>query len=304
MSEHLDSAPMGGFRAKDADRERYVEVIEAAYVDGQLGDQDRDLRVSRALTAETLDELDALTRDLQNQPPAVVVPPTPAPRVAAPALPPLPRALPARPVTPSESVPLKVIWVAVVAVFAAVVLGMISSAQDDMDPFGPGVDQTTITWDEIDDVDPAPEPGFRMRAADVRAVLSAFEGHFGTREAYEIDFFPRRVVVEVPVGARGQRFERWAWDGTWTRTAGPARVDGPPQLVDLGTLAAGPLVDNIATARGALRVEQGRFDRAVLSRSGDEPAVVTIIVTNRFNESGSLTTTPAGEILGRQPFVR
>ena len=71
---------MGGFRAKDADRERYVEVIETAYVDGQLGDQDRELRISRALTAETLDELDGLTRDLQNQPAPVVVR-RPAPRV-------------------------------------------------------------------------------------------------------------------------------------------------------------------------------------------------------------------------------
>ena len=59
---------MGGFRAKDADRDRYVDIIEAAYVDGQLGEQDRELRVSRALTAETLDELDSLTRDLQRPP--------------------------------------------------------------------------------------------------------------------------------------------------------------------------------------------------------------------------------------------
>ena len=70
---------MGGFRASDADRERYVDVIETAYVDGQLGDQDRELRVSRALTAETLDELDLLTRDLQNQPAPVVARRTPPP---------------------------------------------------------------------------------------------------------------------------------------------------------------------------------------------------------------------------------
>ena len=42
---------MGDFRAKDADRDRFVELIEAAYVDGQLGDADRDLRVGRALSA-------------------------------------------------------------------------------------------------------------------------------------------------------------------------------------------------------------------------------------------------------------
>jgi hypothetical protein len=63
-------------------------------------------------------------------------------------------------------------------------------------------------------------------------------------------------------------------------------------------------VDNVRIARGALRVERGRFGRAVLGRSGDDPAVVTIRVTNAFNETGSLTTTPVGEILSRRPFTR
>ena len=279
-------------------------MIESAYVDGQLGEQDRELRVSRALTAETLDELDALTRDLQNRPAAVVVPPTPVSRVVEPARPVVaPRVEPARPVTPTGPGAVKVIWFAVVAVFAAVVLGMVSSAQDDMDGFGSDTDYSSIPWDEIDDAGPlAPEQGFRVRTADVRAMVSGFQDQFGSLAAYEVDFFPRRVVVEVPVGARGQRFERWTWDGAWTRTTASAPVGGTRPLVDLGTLGARPLVDNIETARDALRVEQGRFDRAVLSRTDDDPAVVTITISNRFNESGSLTTTPAGEILGRQPY--
>ena len=56
---------MREFRARDADRDRFVELIEAAYVDGQIGAADRELRVGRALSAETLDELETLTRDLQ-----------------------------------------------------------------------------------------------------------------------------------------------------------------------------------------------------------------------------------------------
>ena len=82
---------MREFRAKDADRDRFVELIEAAYVDGQLGPADRELRVGRALSAETLDELETLTRDLQ-LPPGTVVPATaPAP---APRRPPVARAAP------------------------------------------------------------------------------------------------------------------------------------------------------------------------------------------------------------------
>ena len=40
---------MREFRAKDADRDRFVELIEAAYVDGQINDADRELRVGRAI---------------------------------------------------------------------------------------------------------------------------------------------------------------------------------------------------------------------------------------------------------------
>ena len=65
---------MRGFRAKDADRDRCVELIEAAYVDGQINDADRELRVGRALSAETLDELATLTRDLSEYLPALVQP--------------------------------------------------------------------------------------------------------------------------------------------------------------------------------------------------------------------------------------
>ncbi|HEV2798457.1 MAG TPA: DUF1707 domain-containing protein, partial [Nocardioides sp.] len=68
---------MKGFRAKDADRDRFVELIEAAYVDGQLGSADRDLRGGRALSAETLDELETLTRDLQ-LPPGHAAPASPS----------------------------------------------------------------------------------------------------------------------------------------------------------------------------------------------------------------------------------
>ena len=74
--------------------------------------------------------------------------------------------------------------------------------------------------------------------------------------------------------------------------------------MDLADLDADRLVDNIRTARGALRVELGRLGRAVLSRCGDDPAVVTIRITNQFNETGSLTTAPSGEILGREPHAR
>src|SRR5687768_2659438 len=93
---------MRGFRAKDEDRDRFVELIEAAYVDGQIGAEDRELRVSRALSAATLDELEALTRDLQRPPGHDVVRPSPVAPAPSAARPPAPSA--ARPPGPAAAV--------------------------------------------------------------------------------------------------------------------------------------------------------------------------------------------------------
>lgn len=275
---------MGEIRARDADRDRYVDAIEAAYADGQLGDADRDLRVSRALTAETLDELHLITRDLQNRPAPVVVrdpEPVPAPPVRA--------RTDGAAGTVAGLVAALIVGVGFVSVLAA----------------GQSSDESTGI------AVPAPEPftasrvpTYAMKAAGVRDFVDAYRDRFGPNEPYEVTFFPRRAVAQVPLPGPGPRYEVWSWDGTWTRDATGATLGDPHARVDLGELDAGRLVDNVRLARTALRVERGRLGRAVLGRSGDDPAVVTIRITNTFNETGSLTTTPAGEILGRQPYAR
>ena len=289
---------MGGFRASDADRERYVDVIETAYVDGQLGDQDRELRVSRALTAETLDELDLLTRDLQNQPVPVVVRRTPAPQVVQPA--PVAAPEPVQwPVPPRTGLfPPKAIWFVVASVFGLSLVALMSAPQEPESVFGE-TEVSTIDWE---DRYVAPDPGFRMKVGDIREMVAAYEAELGTRQAHEVVLRPKQVVVLVPADADRQGLERWSWNGSWTRV-GSTQVDGSRPLVDLGTIDAGRLVDNIRTATGALRVEDGRFSRAVLSRQGED-AVLEIFVGNTFNEVGSLITTPGGDIVRRQPFER
>ncbi|MGF9754445.1 DUF1707 domain-containing protein [Microvirga sp. 0TCS3.31] len=275
---------MGDFRARDADRDRYVDVIEAAYVDGQLGDQDRELRVSRALVAETLDELEGLTRDLQNRPvPASPPPPTPV----APA--------PARPGVPGSVTAGKLLGVVAAALVGFGVVALLAAGQSAQQPSEYSVPTPRVMTGS---------PDFTMKPASVREFVGSYEARFGSLEPYEVTFFPRRVVAHVPLPGPSPRFEVWSWDGTWTQDADRAALDEPHARVDLGELDAGRLVDNIRTAKGALGVEQGRLGRAVLSRSGDDPAVVTIRITNQFNEVGSLTTAPSGEILGREPHAR
>jgi hypothetical protein len=278
---------MGGFRAKDADRDRYVDIIEAAYVDGQLGEQDRELRVSRALTAETLDELDALTRDLQNRPAPA---PAPAPAAQVPA--------PRSGAGPGPGVGKAVGVVAGIAFLGALLTSMQADEQ-----WSGGMSEdyaAEVPWEQVEAA--RAEPRFSMTPRRVREVVGAYESEFGTPDAYEVVFFPRRVVVHVPVPGRRARFERWTWDGAWTRDADATAVTGGRGLVDLGAVDAGRLVDNVATARRALSVEDDRFTHALLTRPGEGPAELDIHIGNQFNESGHLSTTPEGEILRRHPY--
>ncbi len=66
-------------RAKDRDRDRAVYVIAAALRNGQISQQDHDLRVERVRSSMTVGELDGLVRDIATAPaplpPTAVVPP-------------------------------------------------------------------------------------------------------------------------------------------------------------------------------------------------------------------------------------
>jgi hypothetical protein len=278
---------MGGFRAKDADRERYVDIIEAAYVDGQLGEQDRELRVSRALTAQTLDELDALTRDLQDRPVPVA----------------------ARVDTPSAAAPraaklvvggaFAVITVAVLLIFGAVGLALFSvTGESDESPAVVISGEAVPVPAEVDVVEE--QPSFAMTAPEVRRFVRAYEREFGTLDVYDVGFYPTRVGVQVPVRGSRPRFERWTWDGEWTQDTEAAAVRGPGEVIDLGALDLRRLFANIATARKTLRVERGRLTH-VLVNDWSEVPTVNIYIGNRFDESGYLKTTLSGEVLRSFP---
>ena len=275
---------MGDYRARDADRDRYVDVIEAAYVDGQLGEAARELRVSRALVAETLDELDGLTRDLQNRPAPAV------PRATAPSAP--------RRAASGDSVAGKVIAIVGAIIVGVGVLAVFASVPSPEELSG---DSTTVPWEQIEAA--RAEPGFRMTERRLRQFVTAYAAEFGTLEAYEVVLLPRRAVVHVPLRGPRQRSEHWTWDGTWSLTTGPAPVQGQPGAVDLGDLDPGRLVDNLSTAKRAVGVERGTFDRAVLARPDGGPAQVTIDVTNTFKETGSLVTTLGGDIVRRERYT-
>lgn len=65
-------------RAADADRDRAVEYLKAAFTEGRLTKDEHDERVHRVLTARTYADLDVVIADLNV--PGPFAPPTPAQR--------------------------------------------------------------------------------------------------------------------------------------------------------------------------------------------------------------------------------
>lgn len=276
---------MREFRARDADRDRYVELVEAAYVDGQIGAADRELRVGRALSAETLDELETLTRDLQR--PAGFVPSAdrPAPagsRGAGPGLALLTAGF--------------VVFLVLGAVGALVLLA--AGEQDTATSEGVAVAPDPLASAPATEVRTAP---FTMTAPQVRTFLRAYERKFGTREAWEVGFYPDRVGVQVPAARARKRYERWTWDGAWRQDTEASAVIGPRELVDLGTVDVRRMFANIARAREALDVPQGRLTHVLVNDWGQGPSV-NIYIGNRFDETGYLTTAPDGDVVRSFPF--
>lgn len=233
---------MSGFGVKDADRERFVRLIEAAYVDGQLGEQDRELRVARAGTAETLDELEALTRDLRRpaEPALAARPSTPAGRHAAPPA--------ARP--PAHSARLAGVLVglgALVLVIGVGVAALLLFAAPDREGSSPTVDEAEGRPGVEQPVGSAAR--FTMTPGDVRRFLRSYEATFGTLDAYQAGLFPDRVAVQVRVRGSRARMERWTYDGAWRQDAQASAVTGPGGIVDLGAVDVRRLFVNIDAAR-------------------------------------------------------
>src|ERR1700733_15649201 len=67
-------------RASHADRERVIEELKAAFIQGRLDKDELDLRVGKVLASRTYADLNALTADLPVRP-AAPQPPAPAPEL-------------------------------------------------------------------------------------------------------------------------------------------------------------------------------------------------------------------------------
>ncbi|MGD9957934.1 DUF1707 SHOCT-like domain-containing protein [Nocardioides sp.] len=269
-------------RARDNDRDQAIELIEAAFVDGQITPEDRDIRVGNALTAISLGDLEVLTRDLQ-RPAGQGFPGAPVP---------LP---PQRSGRSGAGLVLVILAVGlgVVLLLGGAVVALVSGGGSTT-----GSGQSQVAVDEL----PAPAAEadtFQMTPAGVRRFVADYQARFGTADVLAATMYADgRILVEVPARGHPNRHEDWTYRGAFTQDGAATTNAFHERPIDLRTLNVRRLFANIERAERTLKVPDARFTHLGLSNiwSDDVPAV-NIHVGNEFNESGYLKTALGGRVI-------
>lgn len=303
-----------GKRARDADRDLTVGVLEEAYVDGQLDVEEHRRRVARALEAAYLADLRALLTDLQGEKPAALSEDDPpvAPRVAPPA-------------TEQRSASR---WVgAVVAVLlvvgggTAVVVSQSAgsgSAPSSVEAEAHAVQALAVqalAWDEVELSPAKPEgatvrlPGqkrWALREDRLAALVTAWSEQMGPYVT-TVTIRPDDVHLTRPVAATSPTTEEWVYGDE-----GPGRAylwvthdvtaaDTP--ILDLRDLDIARLVDNIERAETDLGLPDASLSWVSVKPTPVDgvPEVGIWVRDAATNDVAWLTTTLAGRVVDEHP---
>lgn len=251
-------------RAKDRDRDRATYVIDAALRNGQITQQDRDLRSERVRSAVTVGELASLTRDIAAAPAAV--PPT---AVVPPAAAPTPT--PPDPYGPGSSRPIagvpsdlygdgptdtatvasgkgltvKPAAGRKVAVGCALVVALFVIL-----PLAVGlvIFTSSDTGTQVATPEPIPAgPPFELTAAGFRDYVVAFEETFGRTEVVRTVFYDGYVVSWVPQDDGKVALVNYV-DGAFRQLGEPMDGAAEPPSVDLAELRPGRVMKLVREA--------------------------------------------------------
>ena len=312
-------------RAKDRDRDRAVYVIDAALRNGQISQQDRDLRLERSRAAATVGELEAIVRDIAPQPapvpPTAIVPPVAAPTAVvatgatgggSPDAPgsqrptaPVPadlygphRSAKARglggattktPAVAGRKLALGCGLIAALFVIVPIAIGVIIFTSSVTS--GPGLLEP----------DPVPAgPPFVLTAAGLRDYVATFEESFDDTQVVRSVFYDGYVVSWVPQDEGTVAI--WDYrDGAFDQLGDPMDDVTDTAPVDLADLRPAKVMRLVRVAEDTLGVAEPRttyiiFDRDLL----DDDPQVSVYVTNEAGQSGYLFGDLDGNVLSTQ----
>jgi hypothetical protein len=279
-------------RARDKDRDAAIEIVEAAWADGQIVEADRDKRVEELLRAQTLHEIEMYVHDLQ--PPAA---PRPAPPGAAPPpLPPLavveygPPASAPR-VTPSPKpgrallvLPLVVLVVVVIAAVGAV-LALVRTS----DPVGIG-GPSGATY----------APGVEPEGKDVNVLsvggyddlVTAVEEATGSSAAFSAVLYPAYAVLDLPVNGTSRRQGSWYWNGELSDN--DSKGTSHYGRFDLRKVDPAVVVALVKKVRRL--VEEPAAWYAIVRAPDEDGAMIYAYASNEYSESAYLAARRDGTI--------
>lgn len=275
-------------KARDADRDAAIEVVEAAYADGQITQPDYEIRVDRLLKAQTVGEVQQQVHDLRRDPAEEVtdvVEAVTGETVHPPAPPPAAR--PRRPSAGSRTGP-RVGLVAPV-VIAVVVLGAALAVAVPLwvtSRVSEGVATGPVGLGERVDLH-TPE-GYELFA-------EALEEQTGGREAFRLVVYPAYAVVDVPVDATSQRSYSWYYDGGWSEFGGKGTSTEERFSVD--QVEGSVIADGIRIAKSNLDEPTSWY--AIVEAPDDQVGgtCVTAYASNEYSESFFVRLTCDGTVV-------
>ena len=263
-------------KARDDDRDAAIEVVEAAFADGQISRPDYDLRVDRLLRAATVGELQMLVQDLRRPEGEEVTEAVEqvTEDVAEPAL---------RVGLPRVNVSaVKVVLAVVVAVFAlGLIVPLVLVARVDSQE---GMSTGTVVRGETIDLTTA--KGYDRLVREVEAKT-------GSTTVFGATIYPGYAVIEVPVDADSQRSFGYYYDGDWQDWTGRGKATEDRfdlSRIDGRTVAA--LVRKVRT-----KIEDPTTYVLVNSRGGDEGVCLSAYATNDFTETAYIDARCNGKVV-------
>jgi hypothetical protein len=313
-------------KPKDDERDAVAARIRRASREGRISDPDRDIRLGNVGIAQSMWELDLISRELDQLeavvPPVVspVASPTPqdTPGTApGPAYTPVPGPAsrpPDRPPgkrsgSPAGLVAIVVTVLTLIAVGAVVVVAGRTIQGLTSDAFNEATERARDLPTEPDAADPDPGPAgakYALTAAGIRGFLKAYQERFGTNRVVDLTMYGDYAIVNVPKPKSRQA--SWVYrDASGFSGFGGVRATFPgARPVSTSRLAVPALVRNIARARARLNVEDPTQTYVIVRfiPGSERVPSVNIYVGNEFNESGYMATTMTGKVKSTYPFRR
>ena len=263
-------------KARDADRDAAIEVVEAAHADGQISRPDYDLRVDRLLRATTVGELQMLIQDLRLPEGEEV---TEAVEVATAVDEASPPAARPRPNLSSA----KIVLFAAAAVLAlglAIPLVLVSSGVSN-EHVASGSAEAGST------VDLTSGRGFTRLVREVEAKT-------GSSTVFNAVIYPTYAVVEVPEDAQSQRSFGWYYNGEWDEWTGKGTAE--EERFELDQINGRTLAALVKEARGL--VDKPTTSYVIVNALGrDHGVCMSVYAGNEHAETAYLDARCDGTVV-------